>query len=110
MEPEKEFVVYVILYGFGTPSAFVRATAATRAEAERKLALTRSIWRSHANRFTLHRYSEVVLGATSDSWILKPDAVTRRLPEGPSIVPASGGGKKRTQPSRRSYSFLEVAE
>lgn len=80
-------MAYVVIYGFGTASAHVHASAPTKEEGEVMLKIIRSVWGTrnfpHAHRFTLHLRSNVV-GRNHElkDWVYHSEAPPQKPPEG----------------------------
>lgn len=57
---------WVVVYGYGTPSAYVDATHGSRSGAEKFMRDRRKIWTEAAERFSVHAYEDVVARSSRD--------------------------------------------
>jgi len=78
---------WVILYGYGTKSAYVESTVDSRDRAVRALRLRRQSWGVNGSRFSMHPFNDVVERVAEDELILRGSA---REPENtvPPLPPA----------------------
>jgi hypothetical protein len=75
---------YIVLYGAGTPSAYIHRRARSKKEAAALLEIIRDVWRRHADRFTLHSSEDVIeKGFALKAWVYGPEpAPAQKRPEG----------------------------
>lgn len=65
---------WVLIYGYGTPSAYVRRMVRDRESADLALGQAQRTWGRESSRFSIHPYADVVSRETPDSIVLKPAA------------------------------------
>lgn len=90
-----------ILYGYGTPSAYVHSVFADEAEGTIRLKVVRGVWPLAAHKFTLHSLSDVLSNPSKDSFklkpfVLSPGAPAPKKPEG--IKKCRSGENLQTNP------------
>jgi hypothetical protein len=61
---------FVVVYGYGTPSAYVRRTVMGKAAAERALRAAHTTWGGLSHLYSLHLYKDVVLEEKPDRIVL----------------------------------------
>ena len=95
---------YVVVYGYGTSSAYVFAVSPSWEIGLARLAAIRSLWGVYADKFSLHPMKTVVKGMRGDNIVLQKFAFTPSAPAplSPKGMPTHGTMEK-IKPSR-SYS------